>query len=217
MILLFHDGKIHDIIRDAQIDPNGVMNKSGTNYDDLNITNTTAQQEAFASYYSSIISTLKSRVHVVNASNLTGTSSMKVQEIDELDSLSELEDVVNDNKAARKSYLLLLTSNGFVYDRFGINTDIDGKPYGYNFDEKEYQEMSDAYNTITSYLDNCALESSTLLETLLQILEDYLVINTGAAIGAGAGGDPRQDRGAGISTQGAFEGPKRQIARQEKH
>lgn len=190
MLLLFHNGTLSSVISDKDLDPEGKLNKSGTQYDDLHITNTTAQQEMFGKYYTAIINRLKSRIYVVNASNVTNTDDTEEREITEID-LKKLKELQNSNK----SYLLLITADGFIKDKVGANKYLDSNKNPQftaymgenNENNDDYNTFKLLFNTVSSYVDNCALEGNELLNFLKDVLESLVAGGVGALVGAGAG------------------------------
>ena len=189
MILLFHNGSLSSVITDKDLDPEGKLNVSGKNYDNIKVTNTAGQQQAFTEYYNKIINVLKRRIHVVNAANVTNDKETEEREIIDLNSLSELQRVVNSDD----SFLLLITSNGFITEKIGANSYLSEqgtiKEESTQFDEENsnWKRMSLLFNTVTSYIDNCALKSNPMLNFLKDVLESLIAGAGGALIGAAAG------------------------------
>lgn len=198
MILLFENGNLYDIITDKQLDPYSKLNSgnSNPNLDNLIITNSAEQQNMFAEYYNNIINAFKGKITVSNATNTAATSSGKDQDIRVINTLTELENLISGRKG-EKDFLLFISSKGFIKDKIGTN-----KYYDVENDRMTTSNMTDGLseaektamlliNSVSTFVDNCAIESDPLLNFLKGLLQAMLSGTLGAlggaAIGAGAG------------------------------
>ena len=196
MIILFENGSVADIITDNELDPNGDMNDGNTNIDILDMTYFEASRKPMMiAYYDAIIEHLDRNIVVSNATNVYATDSGSKRDIKVLDTLDEVEALVK-GETGVKDFLLLIVSEGFIQPKIGNNF-----YYDENFNEKEISSTEGMnatqrsamllLNTVSTYTDNCAVESEPMLNFLKSILRAFLAGTLGAlggaAIGAGAG------------------------------
>lgn len=198
MILLFENGSLYDIITDRVLDLSGDLNKGSPdpNLDNLIITNTPQQQELYARYYDSIVKSLKGKINVSNATNTMATSTGSDQPIRVIKSLTELENLVS-GKSGKKDFLLFISSKGFIQEKIGTNEyyDVD-KQIMTNANMTDGMDSSQKtamllFNSVSSFVDNCAYESEPMLNFLKELLRTLLAGGIGAlggaAVGAAAG------------------------------
>lgn len=193
MILLFNQGDLYTVITDARLDTKNELNYNDTKLDDLVVNNSMDQKSKFTNYYSKIVDSLRTHIKVSNSTNLTASTQATLQEINVLNSLNDLDDLVSGRDGV-KDYLLLITSDGFITPKVGTNQYQDGGTGDYIDDTQEDgQESSPALNSlklllnsISVYTDNCAVESTPMLNFLKSILQMYLAGTIGSLVGAGA-------------------------------
>jgi len=189
MILLFENGNLYDVITDNQLDPTRSLNRTdNNNLDQLDFRKISDEVEN--KYYENIIYKLRSRINVDNATN-NSTQSASGRSINLLSNLQDLTNLVNGGKGV-DDYLLLVTSDGFISSKVGKNYSIndDGSERmddRLNTDDPEAESFALLFNTVSTYMDNCALESEPLMNFLRGILEALMTGGAGALLGAAAG------------------------------
>lgn len=206
MILLFDNGVLDSVLSDKDIDPEGIMNNKTNGYtrlDDLSVSS--SSYDKINNYYHSLIKLLKPRINVSNASYVSPVSASK-QKIQVLDTIQEVDDLmegrVMNPKTGQpvKDFILLIMADGFILEKVGTNTYYDydtGNPKQFNssnpngdlseLEQSSMQTASLLVNTVSAYVDNCAVESSVFLNFLKGLLRAMLAGTVGALAGAGAG------------------------------
>lgn len=196
MLILFENGSIADVITDKEIDPDGEMDNGTTNIDVLDMTYFEGSRKPLLdSYYSSIITHLSKQVRVSNATNVYATNSGSEQRPKVLNTLQEVEDLIAGKKGVGE-FLLLIVSDGFISPKIGTNFyyDEDGVEREMSSTEGMNETQKSAMlllNSVSTYTDNCAVESEPMLNFLKSILRAFLSGTigalSGAALFAGAG------------------------------